>query len=188
MRIITLIIVIYALSTATSAAQGGYYNGYEINSNNDTIYIRNIAPVYVFKRAIDTRRYWRLIYYVKSTYPIAKHAKRELDQLELDLQNISDPKERRKHTKKLEADLKAQYIPILKKMTFSQGKVLLKLIDRETSYTSYTLIKEFRGGFSAFVWQNVAKIFGANLKSDYDKDVEDRMIEQIIRLYEAGVL
>ena len=73
-------------------------------------------------------------------------------------------------------------------MTFSQGKLLIKLIDRETEHTSYDLVKELRGGFRAFFWQSVARLFGANLKDTYDKDGEDQIVEELIQLYEAGLL
>ncbi len=73
-------------------------------------------------------------------------------------------------------------------MTRSQGKILLKLIDRETEYTSYEIVREFRGGFVAGFWQGVAKIFGANLKTEYDREGDDKMLEQIVLLYEAGLL
>ncbi|WP_418165095.1 DUF4294 domain-containing protein, partial [Alistipes ihumii] len=76
----------------------------------------------------------------------------------------------------------------LKKMTLSQGKLLIKLIDRETDQTSYELVKELRGGFRAFFWQSIARLFGANLKDTYDKEGEDMMVEELIRLYEAGLL
>ena len=70
----------------------------------------------------------------------------------------------------------------------TQGKLLIKLIDRETDQTSYELVKELRGGFRAFFWQSIARLFGANLKDTYDKEGEDMMVEELIRLYEAGLL
>lgn len=73
-------------------------------------------------------------------------------------------------------------------MTLSQGKLLIKLIDRETDQTSYELVKELRGGFRAVFWQSIARLFGANLKDTYDKEGEDMMVEELIRLYEAGLL
>ena len=70
----------------------------------------------------------------------------------------------------------------------TEGRVLLKLIDRETDYTAYEVLREFRGGFVAGFWQGISRIFGQNLKSQYDKDNEDKMIEQIVIYYEAGLL
>jgi hypothetical protein len=76
----------------------------------------------------------------------------------------------------------------MRKLTFTQGKILIKLIDRETENTSYDLIRQYRGKFSAAFWQGIARIFGANLKSDYDPTGEDYLIEQIINDLEAGRL
>ena len=88
----------------------------------------------------------------------------------------------------MERQLKKKYTPVLHRMTFSQGKLLIKLIDRETGHTSYALVKELRNGFSAFLWQNVGRIFGMNLKDTYDATGDDQFIEMLIRLYEAGYL
>ncbi len=88
----------------------------------------------------------------------------------------------------MERKLKEQYAPVLRCMTFSQGKLLIKLIDRETGQTSYALVKELRNGFSAFLWQGVGRLFGMNLKDTYDPTGDDEFIEILIRLYEAGYL
>ncbi len=76
----------------------------------------------------------------------------------------------------------------LRKLTFSQGRMIIKLIDRETGNTSYDLIKDYKGGFSAFFWQSVARVFGSNLKDEYDGDREDKMIEHIIIMIDNGIL
>jgi flagellar biosynthesis component FlhA len=99
-----------------------------------------------------------------------------------------DRRAQERYTKQIEKELKEQYTPIIKKMSFSQGKVLIKLIDRQTGQTSYDLVREMRGNFSAFFWQNLGRIFGMNLKAQYDAEGEDQLIEQIIRYHEAGVL
>ncbi len=94
--------------------------------------------------------------------------------------------QQKKYVKGVEDDLKRQYTPILKRMSMYQGIVLLKLIDRETGSSSYGLVKELRGGFSALFWQGIARVFGANLKLEYDKDGDDKIIEELIILYESG--
>ena len=81
-----------------------------------------------------------------------------------------------------------KYTPVLRKMTVSEGRVLLKLIDRETEYTAYEIVKEFRGGFVAGFWQAMARLFGNNLKLAFDPEGNDRMLDQIVRAYEAGLL
>jgi hypothetical protein len=81
-----------------------------------------------------------------------------------------------------------QYSDELKGLTVNQGKILIKLIDRETGNSSYEMVKELKGSFSAFMWQTVARLFGDNLKSTYDPDEEDRDIENIIGLIETGAI
>ena len=86
----------------------------------------------------------------------------------------------------MEADLKAEFEGELKKLTIKQGIILVKLIDRETGATSYDLIKSLRGSFSAFIWQSMARLFGSNLKLEYDPYGEDYMIEEIVQQLESG--
>lgn len=106
------------------------------------------------------------------------------------LAKIDNEKEKKKFMEKKEEELVNTYKPILKKLTFSQGKMLIKLVDRECDQTSYALIKQFRGGFRAFFWQGFARMFGANLKSEYDAmtDDRDKIVERVIILVEAGQL
>ena len=147
-----------------------------------------LKPIVKYPRRIDTRRYARLIYNLKIVYPIARQAKYKLAITEQHLQTISGRRAQKEYIKEVERELKKEYTPVLRHMTFSQGKILIKLIDRETTHTSYDLVKQLRGSFSAFFWQGIARIFGANLKAQYDKEGEDRIIEQLIILYEAGLL
>ena len=152
--------------------------------------VQNIAelPVYVFRRPADLRKYQRMVIAVKKTYPIAKVARQRMAEMEEKLLTLPTRKAQKAYTKQVEQQIKEEYTPVLKKMTRSQGKVLLKLIARETEYSSYEIVREFRGGVTAGFWQGVAKIFGANLKTEYDREDEDRMLEQIVTLYEAGLL
>lgn len=191
MKKFTVITILFSLAVSAAVAQvdrSRYNAGVEVDSHGDTTYRVNMAPIYVFRRAKDMRRYWKMIYNLKKVYPVAKEAKAYLAQLEADLMNIPDPKARKEYTKTLEKQLTAKYTPVLKKMTRSQGKILIKLIDRETSRTSYELVREFRGKFAAFFWQGVAKLFGANLKDDFDAEGDDKLLNQLILLYEAGLL
>ena len=156
-----------------------YYKG-------DTILHVELKPIMVFARPMDMRRYQRLVRNVKKVYPIAKYANERMLKLEDELAKIDDKRERERHIKQVEKELIKEYTPILKKMSISQGHVLIKLIDRQTGSTSYELLKEFRGGLSARFWQTIARIFGSNLKDQYDAEGEDKMIELVINLYEAG--
>ncbi|MEG0788734.1 MAG: DUF4294 domain-containing protein, partial [Alistipes sp.] len=125
---------------------------------------------------------------VKKVYPVAKLAREKMAHMEENLRNLPTKKAQKAYIKEIYKEIKDEYTPVLKKMTRTQGKVLLKLIDRETEYTAYQILKEFRGGFVAGFWQGMSRIFGQNLKSQYDKEGEDKIIEQIIIYYEAGLL
>lgn len=185
-----LVLVLSIVCCAEGFAQRrGVYtpNGYEVTPQGDTVAVIDLAPVYVFRRPVDMRRYARLVANVKKVYPIAREANRRLSEVEARMSGLSR-KQQQSYISQVEKDLKREYTPVLKKMTFSQGKILIKLIDRETDRTSYALVKELRGSFSAFFWQGIARIFGANLKDTYDKDGDDKLIEQIIVLYEAGLI
>ncbi len=159
-----------------------------IDEKGDTIPVVFMDPVNViskrqFKNKRDEDRFGRLYYNVLKVYPIAKAAGVELRKLEARLDTIPERKHKAE-TKRLEEDLKKRYKPVLLQLTITQGKILIKLIDRETDKTSYDLIKEFRGGFSAFMWQSLAGLFGSNLKTGYDAQ-EDRDIEVILNMIEA---
>ena len=190
MRFTIIVILLFCCNSIFSQISGrGYIDQrVEFNQNGDSIIVIDILPLYVFDKPVDMRKYAKLIRNVKLVYPIAMVAGEKLRQLEIELLAIEGDRNQSKHIKKLEQDLKDEYMPIIRKMSFSQGKILIKLIDRETNQSSYSLIKDFRGGFSAFCWQGIAKVFGADLKDNYDKNEEDKAIEQIIILYEAGIL
>ena len=119
---------------------------------------------------------------------MAQLARLKMADMEEELLRLPDRKAQKAYIKQIYNEIKEEYTPVLKRMTRTQGKVLLKLIDRETDYTAYDILKEFRGGFVAGFWQGISRIFGQNLKSEYDKDGQDRVIEQIIVYYEAGLL
>lgn len=155
-----------------------------IDANGDTLAVVflpsiTISSKRVFKTKRDQKRYNKLYYNVLKAYPLAKVAGMRLQELEAALPSIPEHK-RQKHIKGVEEDLKKKYKQDLLNLTISQGKILIKLIDRETSRTGYEVIKEFRGGFQAFMWQSLAGLFGTNLKTGYD-DQEDRDIELILQ-------
>jgi len=186
-RLILLALACLAVpKTELLAQQEGYTRIYRRLEGTDTATVIHISPVYVFPRRADTRRYEQLIYNLKKVYPIAKEANATLKAMENHLLSLRTKREQQAFVKAMEKKLKEKYTPVLRHMTFAQGKILIKLIDRETNRTSYQLVKDLRGSFSAFVWQGVARIFGANLKDSYDRYGEDRQIEMLILLYEAG--
>ena len=132
--------------------------------------------------------YYRLVRNVKKTLPIAKEVNRAIIETYEYLLTLPDEKAREKHLQMVEKGVKEQYTPRLKKLTFSQGKLLIKLINRETDSSSYELVKAFLGPFKAGFYQAFASIFGASLKKEYHPDEEDKIIEQIVILIENGQL
>ncbi len=132
--------------------------------------------------AAEKKKYKKLINNVKKVYPYAKEAGRLLDSYTLVLKSAKNDSQRKKIMKQAETDIENKFGPKLKKLNKSQGKILIKLIDRETGSDSYALVKDLRGSFQAAFYQTLGKIFGYNLRSKYDpvNDAEDRMIERII--------
>lgn len=156
--------------------------------NGDSIAVIHITPIRKYARKPDMRRYARLVRAVKRVYPIAEEAKVLMRTMESELLALPNKKQQKMYINGIEKRLIREYTPILKKMTIYDGRVLLKLIDRQVDNTAYDIIKEFRSGFEAGLWQALAKMFGNNLKTDYDPEKDDLLLEQIVRLYEKGLL
>ncbi|HNX86031.1 MAG TPA: DUF4294 domain-containing protein [Bacteroidales bacterium] len=159
----------------------------------DTLALVTINPVMIFPpvRFATKRqsvRYDRLVYNVKKVYPFAKLAGAKLKEYKTILEALPNEIERKAFTKKAEKELENQFGDEIKELTFSQGKILIKLIYRETGNSTFDIIKDLRGGFSAFIWQTLARIFGYNLKSMYEPDGHDQAIEQIVLMIEAGAI
>ena len=171
------------------AQQGrGFWHQEWTVENGDSIATIHILPVYKYSRPVDLRRYQKLVRAVKKVYPLAKKAREEMQAMEDEMCALPTKAAQKKYVKGIEERIKKEYTPVLKKMTSYEGKILVKLIDRETEYTAYEIVKEFRGGFVAGFWQGIAKLFGQNLKTGYDKTGDDRMIEQVVTYYELGWL
>ncbi|NDV46655.1 DUF4294 domain-containing protein [Paludibacter sp. 221] len=163
-------------------------------NGNDTIFLASIRevvvyPPMVFKNKKEEKFYWKTVRDVKRTLPYAKLVSSELIATNQYLMTLPDDNARKDYLEEYEKELFKKYEADLRNMTFSQGKMLIKLIDRECDQSSFNLIKIYRGGFSAFFWQGIAKIFGADLKAGYDTSRdEDRIIERVIALVESGQL
>ena len=187
-----LILVLLALIVAPSALAQmrprGYWRASKVVVDGDTILRVHLHPVRIYARKPDMRRYQRLIRMVKKCYPLAKQVRVEMDRMEKQLLAVKNKKEQERLGKELQKQLVKKYTPVILKMTFSEGRVLLKLIDRETDQTAFDIIKDFRGGFVAGFWQMFAKMFGNNLKLEYDPEFRDKDIEKIVRYYEMGWL
>jgi hypothetical protein len=137
----------------------------------------------VFKDAEAERKYKKLVRDVKKAYPYAKIAGQRIKEYN-DLIADKKNRERKKLMKEAERNLKYEFKKDLENLTVSQGKILMKLIDRETGNSSYDLVKEYRGRITAFFWQSFAVIYDddLNMKVRYDKEGDDRMIEEIIQM------
>ena len=166
---------------------------YGIVVDGDTILVSTIEEVYIlpmhkFKTRRQMRKYRKLVRNVKVVLPYAKLAKKKYDEVVVELEKIESEKQQKKYMKQVEEELKEEFEEDLKKLTVSQGRILLKLLDREIGETSYELLKDFRGTFSAFFWQTLARIFGHNLKSEFDAKGEDKLLNEIVLLIENGQL
>ncbi len=133
-------------------------------------------------------RYERMVYNLKKVYPYALIVRSRLDSINKELEKISDDKQRKKYLRQVEKNVFGEYEDDVRDMTITQGRLLIKLIDRETLNTSYDLIRKYRGTFSAAFWQSIARIFGTNLKEEYDPYGKDAIIEIILHEIESGNL
>ena len=187
--VILLLLIAFVVPSASAQRRSrGFWHQEWTVDKGDTIPLVHILPIRKYARKPDMRRYQRLIRQVKKCYSLAKQARVEMEKMERQLLAVKDKKEQEKLAKELQKQLIKQYTPVILKMTISEGKVLLKLIDRETEYTAFQIIKDFRGGFVAGFWQMFAKMFGNNLKLEYEPETKDRILEQIVTYYEMGWL
>lgn len=141
----------------------------------------------VFKSKRHKRRWTRTLKNVKKVYPYAILASARLKEYDRLLATIPNEHERKKRMKEEEKKIKKEFGQELKNLTMTQGRILIKLIDRETGNTTYDLVKDMRGSLSAFMWQSVALMFNSNMKKEYDAENEDKDIEAAIKLIENGM-
>ncbi len=168
---------------------------YIVDEYGDTCrytFIRDLVvfPPLKFKNKKQEQYYWRTVRDVRKTLPYAKLAFATLCETYEYIQTIPDKKERERHLKRLEKDIFEQYKPVVKTMTKNQGKVLLKLINRETDQSSFNIVKAFLGSFRAGFWQTFGRFFGMNMKAGFhpEKNKDDAMIDRIATLIEQGAL
>lgn len=169
---------------ATTASTPHLYL-YELDRNEDTVLVNELDEVVITAEASrkarrNIRRYSKLKRNIRVTMPYARMCAQEMERISQELDQIENKKEREAHKEAELKRLRAEFEDDLKDLTFSQGHLLIKLIDRETGKTSYNLIKDFRNGFSAIMWQGFAKVFGMNLKEQYDPE-KHQDIERALR-------
>jgi len=166
---------------------------FSVTEGKDTIPIAYLNTIFVlpgekFNSRREENYYWKMVRDVKKVYPLSKIVYYTLLETMDYIETLPDSKSREKHLRRMEKDLVKEYEPMLRSMTYNQGKILLKLIDRECNVSSYDLIKAYRGSFSAAFWQGVARLFRTDLKSEYDPTSRDLMIERIIVRIDQGQL
>ncbi len=162
-------------------------------NGNDTVLLAYLHDIWVFPRNTFKNKkqeefFWRTVRDVKRTLPYAKLVASELSMVNIKMTSLATEKEKKKYLSEVEKNAFKKYEADLKKMTINQGRMLMKLVDRECDKSSYDLIKLYKGSISAFFWQGVARLFGSNLKSEYDVSGNDKLVERVIVLVEAGQL
>ena len=194
--LLLLVLVVVALfaSTIDTSAQGRRQRVHGASAarwgkerGGDSVLYITLLPVRI-GGGIDLKEHQRMVRAVKKVYPLALDAAQRLEALDHELEKLELKKDRKAYTKAVEDALKEEITPMLWKMTRYEGKILIKLIDRETDHTVFSIVKDIRSGFTAGFYQAIAKLFGANLKLEYDPNGEDAILEQIVIYYNAGLL
>ena len=165
----------------------------KVLDHGDSIQYMEMNNVYVypnltFKNAKQAAAYNRLVKNVKTVLPIAKEVNQIIVETYEYLETLPDKKSKDEHMKRVEKSIIKEYKPRMKKLTYSQGKLLIKLVYRECDSRSYDIIKAFLGPIRAGFYQAFASLFGASLKKDYDAEGTDRLTERVVLMVEAGQL
>jgi hypothetical protein len=167
----------------------------DTDANGEPIYgvvlkTLTVFPEWKFKDKKEEEFYWRTVRDVKRTLPYAKLICATLTETYEYIETLPNTKAREKHLKEMETAVFNQYKPTLKRFTRTQGRLMVKLIQRETNQSSYDIVKAFLGSFRATFWQAFGKMFGVSLKSKYqpDKDRQDAIIERICVGVEQGTI
>ena len=181
------------LSPIRSVYHGMYHDIDPLTGDTTMWIVMNPIIVYPnerFRNKKDEEFYWKTVRDVKKTLPYAKLINRTLQETYEYLQTFETKKEKDAYLKTFEKQLYAQYKPIMKKFTKNQGRIMIKLVNRETNQNSYSIVKAFMGTFRAGFWQTFGRFFGVNLKAEYrpQKDKNDALIERICVRVEQGLL
>lgn len=190
-RSVALLLMVLFLSIKTEKLHAQYavsdtIVSYAIIYNGDTIEAKTLQAIPLYRRLSDEQRrrraeWTRLRNAIYVTYPYAKRAGVIMNDINAHLANIADKDQRKKYIKSREKELRKDFADPITNLSVYQGKVLMKLINRETGNNCYEIIKEYKGGFTARFYQTVAFFFGSNLKQPYDKDGDEREMEKIVQ-------
>jgi hypothetical protein len=165
----------------------------KVLEGGDSIQYMEMNNVYVFPPVTFSSKrqqnaYMRLVKNVKTVLPIAKEARMIMMETAEYLETLPTKEARQEHMDRVEKSIMKEYKPRMKKLTYSQGKLLIKLIYRESNSSGYELIQAFLGPVRAGFYQAFAWAFGASLKKQYDPEGVDRLTERIVLMVEAGQL
>ena len=184
MKLRLIIVFLSLYFTSVIKAQDLNISTYDI-IDGDTIINSKKFPeldLISFKTEEEKLNYYRTKKRIRKVYPIALFAKNKLNEIRSSLDTIPKNRKKRKFKRELGKWVKNEYEPIFRKMSIKEGRILIKLVYRETNYTTYELVKDYRGRFSAFFWQRVIKAYDNDLKMKYDpvSNSEDELIESIL--------
>lgn len=158
----------------------------------DTIPVVNLPDVNIIDYGADyekrLKEFYRLRFNVIKVYPYARLAAIKINQLNDSLAGIKSERERRKYKKKFEEQLRSDFGKTIERLSVNQGKIFIKLLDRQTGSTGYEIIKDVKGSWNAFMLQTGARVFGHDLKKEYDPNGDDKQIESIVQQIEAGLI
>lgn len=192
MKKIFIILILLFISNNINAQDPELLMEYLIE-DDDTLFIDYIAPVIIRndpprgRKGREWRRQYRLVHNFSKSYPYALLAKEEINQAdEYMAEQVLNPRQREIFLSNLQGELFDIFEEPLKNLTFTQGRLLLRLADREIGLSSYAIIKSYRGRIAAGFWQGIARMFGANMKKPYDKFNEDKELERLVLIYQKG--
>lgn len=184
------VIVLNAFSQEPVKVKNGYRLPYIIEGV-DTIPVVNLQVVSISDSASpeylkNLQAYYRLRFNVIKVYPYARLAAVKLNEMNSAMEKMTSNRDKRRYRKEVEEQVRKDFEDQIKKLSINQGNVLIKLLDRETGHTSYELIKDLKGSLNAFFAQGVAKLFGHDLKNEYDPEGKDKAIENVVKQIERG--
>ncbi len=200
MKILKILVVIMAFAVSSFSVYGQSNSAEPALSVVQAIIVGNdtipffVLPTYYcypplkFKNKKEEQFYWRTVRDVKVVLPYVRHIRKVMDKTNEALMSMPDKASRDAYMKNFEKRIYKENETKFKDLTLNQGKLIIRLLDRETNNTSYELIKAYRGSFSAGFWQVFALVLGADLKTKYGTKEEDAVIERVIVLVEAGQL
>lgn len=165
---------------------------YEILPNGDTVFVDLLDPVWVYPKGMrpkgdDWRKDYKLVYYFNKSYPYALVGRKMMAQVDSTIAaDVSKKSQRTQYVNDVERELFRIFEKDIRKMTISQGLVLMRLVDRECGMCAYDIIKTYESGFAAGFWQLVARLFSQNLKTKYDPEGQDKKLEELVQKWESG--